>query len=186
MKFFSSTHPYPYEWANVSLAYWQKYPNPFTRHVRHVEVLDRRLDVETGVLRTERLIVVSQPLPGLFRKLLGTDDESYALEISETDPKSRTLRARSINLTLSHLLRAEETLTYRPNPENPSETLFEQEATVTAGGAMSRVAGYVEEFSLKRFHQNAAIGRMGFEQVLERLCREGQELAAAASATTTL
>lgn len=42
---------------------FRKYPNEYAQHVVSVDVLDRSIDPETGVLRTERLIGVNQPAP---------------------------------------------------------------------------------------------------------------------------
>lgn len=48
-------------------------------------------------------------------------------------------------------------------------TYFTQQATISAGSLV--VAGWssiLEEFSLRRFQQNADFGRIGFTKVLER------------------
>lgn len=44
-------------------------------------------------------------------------------------------------------------------------TLFTQQAAFSAGSMVSRWANTVEDFSLKRFQQNAAVGREGFSKV---------------------
>lgn len=52
---------------------------------------------------------------------------------------------------------------------NYNRTLFTQQATISAGSLV--VAGWssmLEEFSLRRFQQNADFGRIGFTKVLER------------------
>jgi len=183
MKIFSSTHEYPHTWQHVTLAHWQKYPNPCTQHVLHADILNRHVDPETGVLVTERLIAAQQKMPSLIRRLIGGDEISYAYEITETDPRTQTHTSRTVNLTYSDLLRVEETCTYRPTAataggEENGTTEFRQEAKIMACGAISRFAGYLEEFSVKKFGENAATGRRGLEQVLDRLIQEGQGLAA--------
>jgi hypothetical protein len=69
MKLFKSVHDFNYEWNLVSTAQWQKYPNENCPHVQHVDVLNRSVDRETGVLTTERLITVEQNVPSLIRKV---------------------------------------------------------------------------------------------------------------------
>lgn len=69
MKFFKSTHDYSYEWNLVSAAQWQKYPNENCPHVSHVDVLNRQIDPETGIMTTERLITVNQNIPTIIRKV---------------------------------------------------------------------------------------------------------------------
>lgn len=69
MKFFKSVHTFNYEWNLVSAAQWQKYPNDHCPHVQHVDVLNRTVDPETGILTTERLITVKQNMPRLLLKV---------------------------------------------------------------------------------------------------------------------
>ncbi|KAI9250528.1 PRELI-like family-domain-containing protein [Phascolomyces articulosus] len=169
MKLFKSVHDFQYEWSLVSAANWQKYPNEHCTHVHAVDVLDRRLDPETGVLTTERLITVNQSVPRLIMKLLGGDSNAqYVREISIIDPKKKTLTMRSQNLTMSNLLSVEEEIEYSVHPEDSNKTQFSQQATISAGSMMTRWASVLEDFSIKRFQQNAAVGREGFSKVLER------------------
>lgn len=173
MKLFETSHEYPHDWAAVTLAFWRKYPNPCTGHVKHVDILDRRVDPDTGILHTERLICCVQNVPTLIRKLFGASEETYAYEISEVDPKGKVLEARTVNLTFSNLIRVEERLSY--SLANTSNTVFRQAAKISAFGSLSRFANYIEDFSVNRFRENAARGRRGFEWALDRLLAESQE-----------
>jgi hypothetical protein len=69
MKLFKSVHTYDYPWSLVSAANWQKYPNEHCSHVYAVDVLDRRVEPDTGVLITERLITVKQNVPTIILKV---------------------------------------------------------------------------------------------------------------------
>lgn len=69
MKFFKTVHTFDYEWSLVSAAQWQKYPNDHCPHVQHVDVLNRTVDPNTGILTTERLITVKQNMPRLLLKV---------------------------------------------------------------------------------------------------------------------
>jgi hypothetical protein len=69
MKLYKSVHTYNYPWSLVSAANWQKYPNEHCPHVYAVDVLDRRVDPETGILVTERLITVKQNVPTIILKV---------------------------------------------------------------------------------------------------------------------
>ncbi|KAK9680337.1 Phospholipid metabolism protein [Basidiobolus ranarum] len=82
------------------------------------------------------------------------------------DPKSKTFTVSSRNLTGSDLLAMEEKVVYCPDPSDSTKTLFTQEAQFTA---LTRFSSYVEDFCVNRFRDNAAIGRQGFESVLNRL-----------------
>lgn len=47
-------------------------------------------------------------------------------------------------------------------------TQFTQQATMTVGSFLSRWENTIEDFSIKRFQQNAQVGREGFLNVLEK------------------
>lgn len=49
-----------------------------------------------------------------------------------------------------------------------SRTQFTQQAAIKAGSLVSGWSNVLEEFSLRRFKQNADVGRAGFTKVLER------------------
>ncbi|KAI8369931.1 MSF1-domain-containing protein [Blakeslea trispora] len=168
MKWFKSTHDFKYEWSLVSAAQWQKYPNESCPHVAHVDVVSRTVDPETGVLTTERLITVDQNIPMIIKKILGGGSRQYVRETSVIDPKEKTLTMHSVNLTLSNILSVEETIVYKEHPEDSSKTQFTQQAAISAGSLVSTWSNTLEDFSLKRFQQNAAVGRAGFTKVLER------------------
>ncbi|PVU94835.1 hypothetical protein BB561_002234 [Smittium simulii] len=172
MKFFETKHYFESSWEAVTLACWRKYPNDKTPHVKHVEILSREVDSETGILKTERLIMVSQKMPRILQRIFGADDCTYALEYSEVDPKQKTMVLKSVNLTFQNLMVISEKIDYRLNPTNLNQTQFTQSATLNAEGLMSRFASLVEEHSLKVFINNAKVGMLGFEQVLEKILSE--------------
>ncbi|KAK3827454.1 MAG: PRELI-like family-domain-containing protein, partial [Benniella sp.] len=99
---------------------------------------------------------------------LGGSTLSYVRETSELDPRTRKLTLKTQNLSMSNVLKINETVTYTVHPEESHSTLFTQEAQFVAGSALSRFSSYVEDFCLTRFRDNAAVGRAGFESVLEK------------------
>ncbi|KAG0093781.1 hypothetical protein BGZ93_005146 [Podila epicladia] len=175
MKFFEATHRFNHSWAEVTAANWMKYPNEQCPHVIAVDVLDRHVDPETGVLRTERLLTCNQNAPALVLKFLGGSTLSYVRETSELDPKTKKLTMKTQNLSMCNVLTINETVTYTVNPQDESSTMFKQEAQILAGSALSRFSSYIEDFCLTRFRDNAAVGRAGFEMVLEKLNKARQE-----------
>ncbi|KAG2171273.1 hypothetical protein NQZ79_g5590 [Umbelopsis isabellina] len=168
MRLFKTVHDYDYSWHMVSAAQWQKYPNEHCPHVKHVDVLDSSVDPETGVLRIERLISVTQKAPGFILRAIGASTTQYVREVAIIDPKEKTLTMNSKNLTLSNILSCEETITYAQHPTCSDKTTFTQQATISAGTTVSRMAGMIEDWSVQRFQQNAVIGREGFAKVLEK------------------
>lgn len=176
MRIFSTQHQFDYSWEQVSAANWKKYPNEMSTHVIAVDVLRREVDSQTGILRTERLITCQQSIPNWILALVGGTNISYVREVSEVDPKQKTLILRSTNLTMNNLLSVYETVTYRPNIHNPqSSTIFEQEAQITAYASFRRVCNKIEEWSIERFNQNAKLGKQGFDSVLRKIYEKVQE-----------
>ncbi|ORE11858.1 hypothetical protein BCV72DRAFT_196835 [Rhizopus microsporus var. microsporus] len=99
---------------------------------------------------------------------MGADETQYVREVSTIDPNSKTFTLLSENLSLNNIMKVNEEITYTVAPEDPGKTQFTQQATMTAGSLLSRWENLIEDFSLKRFQQNAQVGREGFLHVLER------------------
>lgn len=176
MKIFSTEHCFEYPWEQVSAANWKKYPNEMSTHVIAVDVLRREIDSQSGVLRTERLITCKQAIPSWVLALVGGSDVSYVREVSEVDPRAKTLTLRSVNLTMNTLLSVYETVVYSPNPKDPANsTSFTQEAQITAYASFRRLCNKIEDWSVDRFHQNAKLGKAGFESVLQKVAQKVQE-----------
>lgn len=176
MKIFSTQHTFDYSWEQVSTANWKKYPNEVSTHVVAVDVLRREIDQKTGVLRTERLITCQQAIPKWLLAMVGGSNVSYVREVSEVDPKTKTLTLRSVNLTMNNLLSVYETVTYKPDPANPAVcTLFQQEAQITAYATFKRLCNKIEDWSIERFNQNAKLGKLGFDGVLKKIYETVQE-----------
>ncbi len=50
-------------WGTVTLAFWRKYPNKFSEHVKAIDTFERSFDPATGTLTTYRLITAETALP---------------------------------------------------------------------------------------------------------------------------
>lgn len=171
MQIFENKCTFDYPWKQVSAAHWRKYPNEKADHVVAVDTLAREYDPERGVLRIERLITCRQAAPRWIVKLVGGTEDSYVREVSEVSLKDKTLTLLSTNLTFSNIMSVQETVRYLPHPDAPSnKTIFQQDAKITAYGALSRFANNaMESFTIDRFKQNASRGRAGFESVLDKI-----------------
>ncbi|CRK14421.1 Protein UPS2 like protein [Verticillium longisporum] len=169
MKVFSNSVTFNYSWEEVSTANWNKYCpwNDKSTHVIAVDTLARRVDPESGILRTERLITCKQTAPEWLKSLMGnTMDVSYMYETSYVDPARKTVTMVSQNLTWSNLVSVQETVVYKPL--SPTQTQFVQDAKVTAlCGGWQRIKNSIEDSLVSRFNENASKGREGFEAVLE-------------------
>jgi PRELI-like family len=183
MKVFASDCTFDYSWEEVSTANWRKYCpwNDKSSHVMAVDTLSRRIEPDTGILRTERLITCQQTAPQWVVSLLGGGTTSHVYEVSYVDPASKKVTMCSTNLTWSNVLSVRETVTYQPSKVDPlRKTDFSQDAKITAlCGGWQKVKAKIEEASVERFRENAKRGREGFEAVLEmsrRVFGEQREL----------
>lgn len=167
MKVFSNTETFNYSWEEVSTANWRKYCpwNEKSTHVIAVDTISRTVDPATGILRTERLITCRQGAPEWLKNIIGCTEESQVLETSYVDPANKTVTMVSANLTWSNLINVEETVVYKPI--NGQQTHFHQQAKITAlCGGWQRIKNSIEDTLVKRFRENAAKGKEGFESVL--------------------
>ena len=57
-----------HSWDTVVEAAWKKYPNPWSKAVKAIDVLDRHVD-EKGILKTHRLMTTQWGFPGWAKKV---------------------------------------------------------------------------------------------------------------------
>lgn len=122
VKFYSSNYSYDYSFPAVSLAYFLRYPNPYSTHVQSSDVISRSYDPETQRLTTVRLHLKKSKLPAAVLKLvpgsiLGASKDgttqSYILEKSVVDAKEGWMDTESRNLEWTGVLSVIEKQIYR-------------------------------------------------------------------------
>lgn len=111
MKVYESSFNYDYAFPTVTLAYFLRYPNPYSRHVLSTDVIDRYVDPDTQRLHTLRLHLKKSKVPGAILKLLprglagpGGKSESYVLEQSVVDVKEGWMKTESKNMEWTGIL----------------------------------------------------------------------------------
>jgi len=122
VKFYEYDFTYDYSFPAVTLAYFLRYPNPYSTHVLSSDVIDRHIDEETGRLYTTRIHLKRSRLPPAILKLLpksvlgnvtaGTSS-SYILERSTIDVKEGWMETESRNLDWTAILSVVERQIYR-------------------------------------------------------------------------
>lgn len=120
MKFFENKFTYDYSFPAVSLAYFLRYPNPYSRHVLTTDVIDRYVDPATQRLHTIRLHLKKSKIPSGILKLLpkgmgGSDNsgQSYILETTVVDPKEGWMETESRNMEWTGILSVVEKQRYQ-------------------------------------------------------------------------
>jgi 4-amino-4-deoxychorismate lyase len=190
VKLFSADSVFGHPWALFTKAVWQKYPNPFASHVLASDVIERRVDPETGILHTTRLflkqgkvpkwgaavrfseIVVYQQRRGhLTRRMakqIMPSTEAFIIEHSQVDPRNGTMTTVTKNLSHSKIMLVEETQTYKLDPLDPGRTLVKTEARIVSNTGWF-LRGRIEGFGLSRFKKNWAKSTQGILHVVEQL-----------------
>lgn len=136
VKVYTSTYTYDHSFPLVSLAYFLRYPNPYSKHVQSTDVISREFDPETSRLTTTRLHLKRSKLPSAVlrlvpRALLGAsatgDSQSYILETSVVDIKEGWMKTESRNLEWTGILSVVERQDYHRQgdvrPASPTATL---------------------------------------------------------------
>lgn len=120
MKFFENVFTYDYSFPAVSLAYFLRYPNPYSRHVLTTDVIDRYVDPATQRLHTIRLHLKKSKVPSGILKLLpkgmgGSDSsgQSYILETTVVDPNEGWMETESRNMEWTGILSVVEKQRYQ-------------------------------------------------------------------------
>ncbi|KAF2139238.1 uncharacterized protein K452DRAFT_201799, partial [Aplosporella prunicola CBS 121167] len=122
VKFYDSSYSYDYAFPAVTLAYFLRYPNPYSTHVLSTDVIDRRFDPATQQLHTVRLHLKRSKLPPALLKLLprgllgassSGDSQSYILERSTVDVREGWMDTESRNLEFTGVLSVVERQVFR-------------------------------------------------------------------------
>jgi 4-amino-4-deoxychorismate lyase len=126
VKFYSCNETYSYPFPAVSLAYFLRYPNPYSTHVLSTDTIARHYDPETQRLTTVRLHLKRSKLPSAVLKLVprsllgasaGGDTQSYILEKSVVDIREGWMDTESRNLEWTGVLSVVERQKFmRPSP----------------------------------------------------------------------
>ena len=127
VKFFENTSSYDYSFPAVTLAYFLRYPNPYSRHVLSTDVIDRHYDADHQRLYTTRLHLKRSKIPPAMLKLLpksvmggGSDGagQSYILERTVVDVKEGWMRTESRNMEWTGILSVIERQMYHRQSED--------------------------------------------------------------------
>ena len=132
MKFFENSSSYDYSFPAVTLAYFLRYPNPYSKHVLCTDVIDRYVDPSTKRLHTTRVHIKRSKVPAAMLKFLpaglagpGGAQQSYVIEKSTVDVKEGWMETESRNMEWTGILSVIERQNYRRQPL-PTDTLRDE------------------------------------------------------------
>jgi len=169
---FSQEVTFREDWGPVTLSFWRKYPNPWSAHIKEVDVFNRSYNPVTGDLVSFRMFTVGSPLPR-WLTMLGIPESCYAVEKTVCNARSRTLAVTTQNLTGLSVLKYDEHCTYSAHPTNPHWTLYKQAATVSAAPAWALFRSQLETYGIRRVTKAAHEGVMVIEKVCQAMATYG-------------
>lgn len=173
MTTWNQQHTFDHPWETVVQAAWRKYPNPINPAVKSLDVTSRELGKD-GILRTSRILSTEFYIPGWVTNLIGVSNPSYAYEYSEVNASDKTMTLKSSNLNGTRFISVDETLVYKPHPEDPSKTLLEQSAAIKVQGVP--LVTYCENLMASSMRANAQKGRQAMEWVISNIKAEYEQI----------
>jgi len=175
MKIWTSEHVFGHNWETVVQSQFRKYPNPHNTNVLGTDVVDRRVDPETGKLHSHRIITSDWKLAPWVQRMIGFNKECYAHEYSVVDPRQRHMEMKSVNLTFCSFVEMKEQMSYFPHPENPeTQTLLRQETLVTVRGVP--LTSYMESLIVNTVSANSSKGKRAIEWVVDKMSSEARNV----------
>ena len=164
LQVFTYNHP----WNAVTQAVFNKYPNPFAKHVLSSDVISRSVCPNTGELKTTRLFLKRGLLPAWGRALFDVSDV-YVLEVSTVDPKTREMKVVTRNMSHKKLLLVEETQIIKPDSANG--TIVDASARIISNTWYS-LRSSVELFGVTKAPKNMLRSYKGLSYILDNLNKE--------------
>ncbi|KAB0371483.1 hypothetical protein FD755_016421 [Muntiacus reevesi] len=143
VKYFQGQSVLRSSWDQVFAAFWQRYPNPYSKHVLTEDIVHRA----TVSCQCCSLSVH----PGGFYR----------------GPTNQTMATFTWNINHARLMVVEERCVYRVNSDNSGWTEIRREAWVSS--SLFGVSRALQEFGLAWFKSNVTKTMKGFEYIFAKL-----------------
>jgi len=168
MRFESVVDSLNFAWDQVVVAFWARYPNPFTTHVLTEDVLRRELRPD-GSLYTCRLLMKTNSIPKWGQSLMPASRVPI-IEESIVDPNKKTLTTYCRNITHKSLMETTEKVVYTSrNDENGSPFTHCHKMFWVSSQWYAPTGGWIERFGIQRWVKNVVKTRQGLEHVLGQI-----------------
>ncbi len=161
---YKNRHDYPFNFETVTVAVFNKYPNPYASHVLSVDTIDR--EIKDGKLHTTRLIKKVGKLPRWVKPFLRGINDSWIVEKTIIDPKSQNLQSYTRNLDHTKIIRVEEYTTYQYD-SNLDKTNVVYNVKFSSG-FKNVVRDRIEAYSHSKFQENIKNTTMGMAYVMQK------------------
>ncbi|XP_017196764.1 PRELI domain-containing protein 1, mitochondrial isoform X1 [Oryctolagus cuniculus] len=176
VKYFLGQSVLRSSWDQVFAAFWQRYPNPYSKHVLTEDIVHREVTPDRKLL-SRRLLTKTNRMPRWAERLFPANvaHSVYILEDSIVDPQNKTMTTFTWNINHARLMMVEERCVYCVNSDNSGWTEIRREAWVSSSlfGVSRAVQDpplvSCQEFGLARFKSNVTKTMKGFEYILAKL-----------------
>ncbi|EER30494.1 hypothetical protein CTRG_05893 [Candida tropicalis MYA-3404] len=166
--YFENKHNFNFDFETTSLAYFNRYPNPYSKHVLSIDTIESFVDSK-GQLNTTRLIVKTGRLPNFIKPFLGNNLNSWIIEKSVIDPNKKVLYSYTSNLDHRKFIRVEEFLKYK----STGLEVTSLESKVKFSSNLFGFKEKIEKWSHNRFSTNMEKSKLGLQFAMMRLKEKG-------------
>lgn len=170
MLYYRSNHAYDYNFETVTLAYFNRYPNPYATHVKSIDTIDVFTD-KKGRLHQVKLIKKSGRLPKFIKPFLGKITTTWIIENTIVDPVSKEMITYNCNLDHTKIIRIEEFNTYK---YDLNKNLTNSFVTVKFSSGFTHkfefglsIKDRIEDWSKNKFSNNLMRSREGLKLVMD-------------------
>lgn len=171
-KFFEHTTVFNYTWDQVAQGFWNRYPNPNSKHVLTEDTVVRRVSPR-GLLETKRLLSKTNSVPKWGERFISARLINI-VEESVVDPINKTLITYTRNLGYTKVMTITEKVVYKESQEYPGKTVVIRTAWID-----SQVRGFgraICAFGYDRFKKNCHKMVNGFNHVLANMFPNGNNI----------
>ncbi|QPG73049.1 hypothetical protein FOA43_000353 [Brettanomyces nanus] len=163
-------HTFHHDFETVTLAYFNRYPNPYSNHVKSIDTIERHIDSD-GKLHQTKIIHKSGRLPVWVKPFLGKINSSWIVERTIVDPIHKTMITYNCNMDHTKLLRIEESTSYR---YDFNRSVTDSDATVKFSSGFRKfgfgglnLRDRIENWSKARFAEHSKTSRQGLKIVMD-------------------
>lgn len=160
----NNSHTFGRSFDTVTIAFFNRYPNPYASHVLSIDTLSRHVD-EEGKLVSTRLIKKMGKLPNWVKPFLGKITESWIIEHSVVDTKKGVMLTYTRNLDHTKIIKVEEYQRFEKDGDN---THVKSMVKFSSGFGIG-IRNRIESWSHQKFDENIKKSRQGMAFVMERL-----------------
>lgn len=155
---------------------FNKYQNPYVKHILSIDTIDRHLNPEGNKLFTTRLIRKKGKLPTWVSFLVGNVargrapvNESWVIEYSVVDQRQMVMKTYIRNLDHIKLLSVEERTEYRWDQVHQYTSVSSQVTFTCNAISQLSLKEKIENMARSKFEESVKRSRQGMSLVLQRI-----------------